>query len=98
MKSKVVFTIYIIVVLCGGFLIGCKERETIQCETEQNTELDKELEIETTTSIEDFYRAYKESIADIDIEEIKLIANNYYNDVFFIEEIIDLLKGILMFY
>lgn len=90
MKSKFIFIKCVIAFLCGVFLIGCKENETIQHKTEQNTELDGKIEIETTTSIEDFYQVYKEAIADIDIEELKVIVNDYYNEVTFIDEIVDI--------
>lgn len=90
MKSKFIFVTYVIVFLCGVFLIGCNEKETIQHKTEQNTELGGKFEIETTTSIEDFYQVYIEAIADIDIEELKVVANDYYNDLTFIDEIIDI--------
>ena len=88
MKRIIACATCMIVILGGIFLTGCSEKEEIQQQTEKNTERYEEME--TTTSVGVFYQMYKELIADIDIAELKEVAYDYYKDLTFIEEIIDI--------
>lgn len=102
MKKKIVNVTCMIVVFSCIFFIGCSRKEDTQQPTKQNTEryeeiqqstkqnIEKYEEMETTLLTKNFYQMYMESIADIDIEALKEVAYDYYNDLTFIEEIVDI--------
>ena len=102
MKKLIVSATSMMVVFGCVFFIGCSRKEETQQPTKQNTEKYEETqqstkqntesqeETESTELAEDFYQRYIESIADIDIEVLKEVAYEYYNDLTFIEEIVDI--------
>ena len=104
MKSLTVSTTIMIVVFSCIFFIGCSRKEENQQPTNQNIEKYEEIqqstnqntekyeEIETTALTTNFYQMYIESISDIDIEVLKEVVYDYYNDLTFIEEIVDIRK------
>ena len=104
MRRIIVNATIMIVVFGCIFFIGCSRKEENQQPTNQNIENYEEIqqstnqntekyeEIETTALTTNFYQMYIESISDIDIEVLKEVAYDYYNDLTFIEEIVDIRK------
>ena len=93
MKKIIVSAISMLVLLGCIFLIGCSRKEenpqSTQQPTQNNTETQKETE--SIELAKDFYQMYIESIGDIDIEEVKSVAYDYYfNELTFIKEVIDI--------
>ena len=102
MKKIIVNVTCMIVVFSCVFFIGCSKKEETHQPTKQNTvkyeetqqstkqNIENQAEMETTVLTKNFYQMYMESIADIDIEVVKEAAYDYYNDLTFIEEIVDI--------
>ena len=97
MKKIIVSAISMLVLLGCIFLIGCSRKEenpqptqqVTQKLTQNNTETQEETE--STELAKDFYQMYIESIANIDIEEVKKVAYDYYfNELTFIKEVVDI--------
>ena len=102
MKKIIANVTCMIVVFSCVFFIGCSKKEETHQPTKQNTvkyeetqqstkqNIENHEEMETTVLTKNFYQMYMESIADIDIEVVKEAAYDYYNDLTFIEEIVDI--------